>query len=252
MAAIDRCADGDVFLVARQAGGAYDAETPVPGRRVRIGAAEWTVPAGARAAQPRRDPLGSTAGGVFATPSAVTVAGLPRPSVSTLLAVDPATPNVYEHIRNAAFSVDPAMYVNVLRSKNHSNQFTTIRHGLFAGLVVTLLLIGASLLVSMLEQLQERRRLLAVLVAFGTRRATLSWSVLWQTAVPVLLGLGLAVVAGGGLGAVLLAMVDEPLRFDWLSMAGIAGVGAVVVLLVTALSLPALWRLMRPEALRTE
>jgi hypothetical protein len=29
-------------------------------------------------------------------------------------------------------------------------------------------------------------------------------------------------------------------------------VAALVVLLVTALSLPALWRLVRPEALRTE
>jgi hypothetical protein len=35
-------------------------------------------------------------------------------------------------------------------------------------------------------------------------------------------------------------------------MAGIAGAGAAVVLLVTALSLPALWRLMRPDGLRAE
>jgi hypothetical protein len=252
VAAIDRCADGDVFLVENQIGGGYDGATPGPGQRVQIGAVDWTVPTSARAAQARRDPVGSIVGGVFATPSAANVAALRRPSVSTLLRVDPATPNVYEHIRNTAFNVSPAMYVNILQATSASNQFTNIRRGLFIGLVVTLLLIGASLLVSTLEQLQERRKLLAVLVAFGTRRATLSCSVLWQTAVPVLLGLGLAVVTGGGLGAVLLAMVGEPLRFDWLSMAGIAGAGAAVVLLVTALSLPVLWRLMRPEGLRTE
>jgi ABC-type antimicrobial peptide transport system permease subunit len=172
--------------------------------------------------------------------------------VTALLRVDQAKPDVYEYVRNTAFGISPAMSVSILQAERESSRFTDIRRGLFIGLVVTLLLIGASLLVSTLEQLQERRRLLAVLVALGTRRATLSWSVLWQTAVPVLLGLGLAVVTGGGLGAVLLAMVGERVRFDWLSMAGVAGVGSAVVLLVTALSLPALWRLMRPEALRTE
>jgi ABC-type antimicrobial peptide transport system permease subunit len=172
--------------------------------------------------------------------------------VQTYLRVDAAAPDVYDHVRNVAGAISPTMHVDVLQANREASQFTNIRRGLFIGLVVTLLLIGVSLLVSTLEQLQERRRLLAVLVAFGTRRSTLGWSVLWQTAVPVLLGLGLAVVVGGGLGAVLLAMVSEPVRFDWLSVAGIAGTGAAVVVLVTALSLPALWRLMRPEALRTE
>jgi hypothetical protein len=252
VAAIDRCADGDVFLVANPIGDGYQMATPAPGRRVRIGAAEWTVPGSAQAAQPRRDALGQLVGGVFATPSAAGVAALRGPYVTALLRVDQAKPDVYEYVRNTAFGISPAMSVSILQAERESSRFTDIRRGLFIGLVVTLLLIGASLLVSTLEQLQERRRLLAVLVALGTRRATLSWSVLWQTAVPVLLGLGLAVVTGGGLGAVLLAMVGERVRFDWLSMAGVAGVGSAVVLLVTALSLPALWRLMRPEALRTE
>jgi hypothetical protein len=40
--------------------------------------------------------------------------------------------------------------------------------------VVILLLIGASLLITVLEQLRDRRRLLAILVAFGTRRSTIA------------------------------------------------------------------------------
>src|SRR5919197_1154802 len=71
------------------------------------------------------------------------------------------------------------------------------RRGVLAGAVLTLALVGASLLVSLLEQVRERRRLLATLAAFGTRRATLGWSVLWQSAVPVALGLLLAIAAGG-------------------------------------------------------
>jgi len=121
-----------------------------------------------------------------------------------------------------------------------------------AGAAATLALVGASLLVSLLEQVRERRRLLAVLAAFGTRRATLGWSVLWQATVPVALGLVLAIAAGTGLGALLLAIVSLPAAIDWTAVAALAGVGAGVVLAVTALSLPPLWRVMRPDGLRTE
>ncbi|NJC69730.1 ABC transporter permease [Planosporangium thailandense] len=252
LAAIDRCADGDAFLVARAAGDPFKGATPGPGERVRVGSVEWTVPPSARPAEPKPDSLARTASGVYATPSAAGVAALREPSVRTFLRVDQAKPDVYEYVRNTAFAIDPAMYVTVLQGTRASSQFITIQRGLFIGLVVTLLMIGASLLVSTLEQLQERRRLLAALVAVGAQRATLGWSVLWQTAVPVLLGLGLAVVAGAGLGAVLLAMVGEPVRFDWWNVSGIAGTAAAVVLVVTGLSLPVLWRLVRPDGLRTE
>ncbi|MBW8698015.1 hypothetical protein MBT84_00380 [Streptomyces sp. MBT84] len=113
-------------------------------------------------------------------------------------------------------------------------------------------LIGASLLVSTLEQLRERRRLLAVLVVFGTRRSVLGLSVLWQTAVPVVLGLMVAVVGGLGLGAALLKTVHTPFYIEWASVGTMSGVGGAAILVVTALTMPALWRMMRPDGLRTE
>jgi predicted lysophospholipase L1 biosynthesis ABC-type transport system permease subunit len=116
-----------------------------------------------------------------------------------------------------------------------------------------MLLIGASMIVSMVEQLRERKRLLSVLVAFGTRRVSLGASVLWQTAIPVALGLAIAAVVGTGLGALLMAMVDLPVTdWLWLAFLPMAGVGAGVIVLVTLASLPLLWRLMRPDGLRTE
>lgn len=123
---------------------------------------------------------------------------------------------------------------------------------MFVGTCCVLLLIGASLLVSQLEQLRERKKLLSTLVAFGTRRSTLSLSVLWQTALPVGLGLSLACAVGLTLGAVLLRMVGAPVTVDWPDVGAMTGVSAAVVLLVTALSLPALVRMMRPDGLRTE
>ena len=86
----------------------------------------------------------------------------------------------------------------------------------------------------------------------GTRRRTLSLSVFWQTAIPVALGLLLATVVGLTLGSVLLKMVGSSLGVDWRSVLSMTGAGAAVVLVVTALSLPPLLRLMRPEGLRTE
>jgi predicted lysophospholipase L1 biosynthesis ABC-type transport system permease subunit len=106
--------------------------------------------------------------------------------------------------------------------------------------------------VSQLEQLRERRKLLSSLVAFGTRRRTLGLSVLWQTAVPVALGLLVAAAVGLTLGTVLLKMVGASVSVDWPSVLSMTGAGAAVVLTVTLFSLPPLLRMVRPDGLRTE
>jgi ABC-type antimicrobial peptide transport system permease subunit len=100
--------------------------------------------------------------------------------------------------------------------------------------------------------LRERRKLLSSLIAFGTRRRTLCLSVLWQTAIPIGLGLALATALGVTLGTALLKMTDKPVSVDWASVLSMTGTATAVVLLVTVLSLPPLLRLMRPDGLRTE
>jgi hypothetical protein len=251
LARVGRCADGDVFLVP-----AGDGSAPRPGARVVLGEGartRWTVPATARRVSGRVDPSGADRSGIFATPAAVGRALPPDSSVEVFARIDSgAPPSTLDLVRNAAAAANPLTGVVALQAQRRNHRFAGIRRGLFAGALVALALIGASMLVTAVEQLRERRRLLAVLVAFGTRRSTLGWSVLWQAAVPVVLGLVLAVAVGVGLGAVLLVMVDEPVGFSWGSIAGMAGAGAGVVLAVTALSLPQLWRLMRPDGLRTE
>ncbi|CAM5285992.1 membrane protein [Streptomyces purpurascens] len=47
-------------------------------------------------------------------------------------------------------------------------------------------------------------------------------------------------------------MTDTSVRVDWPSVLSMTGIGAGVVLVVTLLSLPPLWKLMRPDGLRTE
>lgn len=179
--------------------------------------------------------------------------GLGRGQAAVIyIRLDPSVPQAAERARTAVRKADPTLSLSHLQATEQSHRFTSIRTGLFIGATCVLLLIGVSLLVSQLEQLRERRKLLSALVAFGTRRSTLSMSVLWQTAVPVALALLLSSAVGVALGTVLLKMASVRVTVDWVPVAAMAGVGAGVVLLVTLLSLPPLWRLMRPDGLRTE
>ncbi|MEV5168695.1 ABC transporter permease [Streptomyces werraensis] len=261
VAKLTGCADGDVFMLT---GADHDTDTPIlnrPGRALHLepggtaGAQEdavWTVPQAVQRVPSVQDPTGMLNSGFLLTPGALTPEVAQRLSGRLWLSVDESVPDVQDRVRNTAAAVDPLAHASTWAATERTTRFDSIRTGLFVGATAVLFLIGASLLVSQLEQLRERRKLLSALVAFGTRRRTLSLSVLWQTAIPIGLGLALSAVVGTVLGAVLLRMTATPVRVDWGSVLGMTGVGAGVVALVTLLSLPPLLKMMRPDGLRTE
>ncbi|MGY0069503.1 ABC transporter permease [Streptomyces sp. QTS137] len=264
VAKLPSCRDGDVFAVS---GAEYDTGTPTlnkPGRELHLEVpdpsapsgygegATWTVPAEVRQARSIPDPVDDERGGFLLTPGAVTAEMTDGLFGELYLEVDDSVPYAMEHVRNTAAAIHPLTDAIRWNATERSGTYDSIRTGLFVGAACVLMLIGASLLVSQLEQLRERRKLLSALVAFGTRKRTLSLSVLWQTAVPIGLGLALASAVGVTLGAVLLRMTSTPVRVDWPGLLQMTGVGAAVVLAVTLLSLPPLLRMMRPDGLRTE
>lgn len=262
-AKLPSCRDGDVFTLRGRNVGDDTEALGKRGHRVYFdpydgfGGASgtsvaWTVPRRVKRAVSAENPVGEYRAGLMVTPGALPEAARATLTATFLLKVDASVPDVHDRIRNTAAAVDPLARTAVWSATDQSHKFTSIRTGLLAGAACVLTLIGASLLVSQLEQLRERRRLLSALVAFGTRRRTLTLSVLWQTAIPVALGLALAMLAGLTLGAVLLRMVDERVNVDWASVLAMTGIAAGVVLTVTLLSLPPLLRLMRPDGLRTE
>ncbi|MFJ9372321.1 ABC transporter permease [Streptomyces sp. NPDC101455] len=263
VAHLTACRDGDVFRITSTDSGtaaltkrlsragrtvyfdpSYDGMPSTPGA--------WTVPAGLKTAAPREDPTGYARDGLLITSGALPASAVKGLDQKVFVTLDPSVADATDHVRNTAATMDPLADVFTLASNDVSPQFRSIRTGLFVGATCVLLLIGASLLVSQLEQLRERRKLLSALVAFGTRRRTLSLSVLWQTAIPIGLGLVLATVVGLTLGAVLLKMSATAIRIDWSSVLAMTGIGGGVVLGVTLLSLPPLLRMMRPDGLRTE
>ncbi|MFF4366310.1 FtsX-like permease family protein [Streptomyces sp. NPDC001594] len=264
LAELGSCREGDAFLLLD---GGAPGTALAPGEHVYAGdvrmspessaalggkTVEWTVPAAARAVPSREDPAGRISTGVLVTPSAAPKDTGRSQSAQVYVQTDDAVPDALERVRTAAFKGDPLATVSSLRATRQDPAFAGIRAGLFLGAGAVLVLIGTSLLVTQLEQLRERRRLLSALVAFGTRRSALGLSVLWQTALPVALGLVLAAGAGIGLGAVLMAMARVPVRVDWTAVLALTGAGAGLVAAVTLLTVAPLLRLMRPDGLRTE
>ncbi|MFC5215093.1 ABC transporter permease [Streptomyces coerulescens] len=262
VARLKSCRDGDIFRVLgseydegnteklTKAGGTLYFDPAYPGSPSHT--KSWKVPADIKKAGPREDPTGYERGGLLFTPGALPEGAGAGMYEKVYLSLDKSVPDAAEFARNAAARIDPLTDVNALAASRQTEEFRAIRNGLFVGATCVLVLIGASLLVSQLEQLRERKKLLSSLVAFGTRRRTLSLSVLWQTAIPIALGLLLASAVGLTLGAVLLNMVEATVSVDWVSVLSMTGIGAGVVLVVTVLSLPPLLRLMRPDGLRTE
>ncbi|WP_052442598.1 FtsX-like permease family protein [Streptacidiphilus neutrinimicus] len=253
VARVGGCRPGGVYTVGVPVGTTLDLADPNgdgPPPKPRL----WKVPAGApqTALSGSASTVVSNAPTVLATPQALSVDRLVLPYAQLQLRLAQNDPDALERARNAAVSVDPTMAVTTVSSSVTLHSFDALRRGLIVGATATMVLIGLSLALGTIEQLRERRRLLAVLVAFGTRRSTLALSVLWQTLVPILLGLGLALGFGVGLGAVLLRITRAPVGFDWTSVMQLVGTGLAVALLATLISMPALWRLMRADGLRTE
>ncbi|WP_055528873.1 ABC transporter permease [Streptomyces graminilatus] len=256
------CRDGDLFTVR---GTDYDEPGTLqlvkPGHKLYVSpsytrtvrpSVAWTVPGTVQQADAMDDPSGTVHGGILATPGALPERVMAQAAGTILISLDPEVADARDHVRNTVARFDRLAEPVTWTSSTRAKQFETIRTGLFVGSACVLLLIGISLLVSQLEQLRERRKLLSSLVAFGTRRRTLSLSVLWQTAIPIGLGLALSSVVGLTLGYVLMRMTNTAVHVDWAAVLTMTGIGGGVVLLVTALSLPPLLRLMRPDGLRTE
>ncbi|WP_308297066.1 ABC transporter permease [Streptomyces sp. UNOB3_S3] len=263
LAKLDSCRDGDVF-VADEPGDEPGRSAQFPpgtglfmedwphergGRKART--YEWTIPSSARIVQAVKDPMGRYHQGVLATPSAIDVKALPEPTTEAAIQLEPGNTDAIERVRNTAAAIDPLFRVHRMGGIQKDSNYATIQRALLIGTGLLLALIGAGLTATTMEQLRERRRLMSTLAALGARRRSVAGSVLWQTAIPVVLGTALAVAGGLGLGWVMLRVVNGTVR-DWLGFLPVVGVGVGMIALVTALSLPAVHRTTRPNGLRTE
>jgi hypothetical protein len=243
LAVLGTCRDGDVFAL----------DGAEPGATYALGESgtSWTAPATTRVVDSKSD-MPASGPSLLVTPAAIEGVRFQPDNTYFYVALDASEPLAVEHLRNTAIGLDLQAYVYSYTNSTVRDALAGMRDALLVGSIALLFLIGASMIVNVAEQLRERRKVLAVLVAFGTRRRTLSGSVLYQVAIPVALGMVLAVTVGTVLATILMIAVDAPLTVDWFGIGATSGIAALVVLGATAAGLPALWRLTRPGNLRSE
>lgn len=127
-----------------------------------------------------------------------------------------------------------------------------IRFGIELGTYFALSIAAASLLVSTVGAVQERRKPLAALAALGVPAAALRRSVLVQTMAPMLAGV---LLAGGAAAVVVLSSTPES-RLPWSSLIApidrFVGMAVIAGLMASVLAFPSLRRGIRPEVLHHE
>ena len=172
--------------------------------------------------------------------------------VTRILVATDGRPGTVERIREAVAWTEPFPTV-LTRSElalGEEGGASPIRFGIELGTSFALAVAAASLLVSTVGAVQERRKPLAALAALGVPAGALRRSVLVQTMAPLVAGV---VLAGVAAAVVVLSSNPDGRPLPWSRM--IAPIGHFVVLAVvaglvaSALAFPSLRRGIRPEAL---
>jgi hypothetical protein len=265
---VRECADGDVFLMNDE----YQAP-PEPGQALEQReylnksneewdpenyevTGSWSIPADAKYFD--MPEASSVYSQIVLTPGAMPAPALPENDSATVYAMVGAdlTGDQLEGIRNsvADHRIEASVYSYNTGPDLDANQqtYVAIRTGLYAGSIFTLLLAGVSLLVLALEHIRERRRTLAMLTASGVPRGVLGRSLLWQVALPIALGVVVAVITGIGLAALVMRLSEEPMVVDWGGVALLCAGAVALSLMVSAMTMPFLRNATRLSALRTE
>lgn len=127
----------------------------------------------------------------------------------------------------------------------------TARSGLVIGALLTLVVAVVGLVVTAVEQGQQRRRPLTLAVAAGVPRAVLARSMLVGALLPILAGVALAVLSAWTLVALMGPIVGTPIAMDWGVASLYSAVAVGLVTLLAAASTLALPALTRPAGVRT-
>ncbi|WP_410643486.1 FtsX-like permease family protein [Amycolatopsis sp. lyj-346] len=254
---IGGCTDGDVFYVVPAEGGA------APSGRLRLQGfshgrdvlgPEWTVPGNIRLVRPGGTITGDS---LLVTPGALGGLTLPDSAVAVYVA-GAGDPEVLAD--NVARAVGPLAWNATVSSSDYLTDYAardqrmvaSFRSVLIAASLFVLAVAAMSLLMLSIEQISERRRPLAALSAAGVPIGVLARGALWQTGIPVVVGVVLAVAAGLGLAAPILRLADRSMIIDVPVLLALAGTTVAAVLLVTALTMPLLRQVTRLDTLRSE
>ncbi|XVS64139.1 FtsX-like permease family protein [Actinosynnema sp. CA-299493] len=229
------CVNGSAYLVGWGSG-----SKPEPGSEVRINGQDWVVP---RYQEVSGDLWGLVVAG-GADPVLTSV-----PPRELVVRGDPDE-SFGDRLLAATGRADRGVTLRRQSEDGQVELYASLRGGVIGGSVLLTLLAVIGLAAAAVDQVFERRRPTAVLVANGVPPKVLAVSALWQSAIPAALGIGLALPIG--LGTAWLVAPSGRFRVDWTEIATTVTAAAVVVLVVSLCTVPALRSAIRPAGLRTE
>ncbi|MEC3976866.1 FtsX-like permease family protein [Amycolatopsis sp. H20-H5] len=264
-AKLPSCTDGAAFYVDPNPQDRYRAEQAAPAGVQRLSSSsqdnestegtQWTVPDSLRHI-PAANAVRSVSGDLLLTPGALGGAQIPG-ALPMFYISGNGTPNEVADRVGAALS--PLAWQASISTIDGSDFRASsdrisqqIRSTLLFVSVFVLSIAALSLLLLSVEQITERRRPLAALSASGVPISVLAKGLLWQTAIPVGVGVVLAVATGIGVTAPILRMADLPYTFDGGGIAILIAAAVLAVLLVTAATWPLLRSVTRLDGLRAE
>ncbi|MFE9744639.1 FtsX-like permease family protein [Saccharothrix saharensis] len=225
------CVNGSAYLVG---------SGPEPGTKLKVGGQDWVVP-------PHQRARGALWGLVVAGGADPVLASLPPTEL--VVRGDPDE-SFGDRLLAATGRTDRGVTLRRQFEAGQVELFTSLRSGVIGGSVLLTLLAVIGLAAAAVDQVFERRRPTAVLAANGVPTKVLAVASLWQSAVPAVLGIALAIPIG--LGTAWLVAPSGRFRVDWTEIATTVAAAAVVVLVVSLCTLPALRSAIRPTSLRTE
>ncbi|AXB44121.1 FtsX-like permease family protein [Amycolatopsis albispora] len=264
IANLPTCTDGDVFFVN------LPSESSQPPRAVPVGEQQfsgyrggepepgpmWTVPAQVRTVS--ADQATRTAAGNLLITHRALGSVRPPANAITLSVAGPGGADAV--VDRTSIALSPlawevsvrAVADPVAMSRRLDEGTGTFRAAMMTASGFVLSVAALSLLMLSIEQIVERRRPLAALSASGVPLSVLTRGSLWQNAIPVVIGVGLAIVAGLALTLPTVRYAGLPFTLDVGLVATMAGAAVLAVLVTTALTWPLLRQVTRLDGLRAE
>jgi len=182
-----------------------------------------------------------------------------RVAPSILFVATDGDPETVERIRNALQGPDAPVVHPRGELEDYADEVgVLVDTAVTLGIGVTFAIAAATMLVTAVDAVGERRRSLATLAALGTSTGVLRRALTVETALPMLAGvvLGLASATVGTwmvFRAILtIEDVEDPPPLPWRSIGYVVVFAIVATVVATIATFPSLGRAIRPDSLRTE
>jgi cell division protein FtsX len=188
-----------------------------------------------------------------------TAEALARVAPSVVYVATDGDPATVERIRNALYGPSAPRVSSRGDPEDYADEVPALVGGAVTlGLLITFAIAAATMLITTVDAIGERRRSLATLAAVGTSRGVLRRALAVETAFPMLAGVALGIgsaIAGTWMvfkAVTVYEELDEPPPIYWRSLGVVLTFAVLATVVATLATFPSLGRAIRPESLRTE